>query len=107
MRWRDKKCHDKLYFLTEHYVTSTFFLSGEWAEKHPDIVEKIADNKHEIGMLGYRYKSYVEQEIEDVRQDLYLAQETFQKLNYDDITLLREIGRASCRERVKLSVMAE
>jgi len=87
--WGDEKVHDILSVLTEHDVTATFFLSGEWAEKHPDIVEKIADNKHEIGMLGYRYKSYVEQEIEDVRQDLYLAQETFQKLNYDDITLLR------------------
>src|SRR5690625_1986858 len=40
-------------------------------------------------MLGYRYKSYLDQEIDQVRKDLYYAQEIFKKLGYPNIELLR------------------
>ncbi|UOQ84048.1 polysaccharide deacetylase family protein [Gracilibacillus salinarum] len=70
-------------------VRATFFVSGEWAERHPDILEKIAENEHEIGMLGYQYKSYVDQEIEEVRKDLQKAKDTFSKLGYENVYLLR------------------
>lgn len=68
---------------------ATFFVSGEWAERHPDLLEKIAEDKHEIGMLGYQYKSYLEQEEEQVRSDIAKAKETFTKLGYEDVYLLR------------------
>lgn len=87
--WGEERVHDILDMLKKEEVQATFFLSGEWAERHPAIVEKIAEDKHEIGMLGYRYKSYVEQEIEQVQKDLYLAQETFDKIGYEDLKLLR------------------
>lgn len=87
--WGEERVHDILDMLKKEEVQATFFLSGEWAERHPAIVEKIAEDKHEIGMLGYRYKSYVEQEIEQVQKDLYLAQETFEKIGYEDLKLLR------------------
>lgn len=87
--WGEERVHDILNQLKNHNAKATFFISGEWAEKHPDIVEKISEDKHEIGMLGYRYKSYVEQDIEEVRKDLFEAQDVFQKLGYEDMTLLR------------------
>lgn len=87
--WGEEKVHDILEQLEEHQVQATFFLSGEWAERHPDIVEKIAEGEHEIGMLGYRYKSYLDQEVEDVRSDLIKAAEVFEKLGYEEIQLLR------------------
>lgn len=87
--WGDEQVHDILTVLAENDVKATFFLSGEWAERHPQIVEKIVEQNHEIGMLGYRYKSYLDQEIQQVRQDLYLAQDTFNKLGFKDIKLLR------------------
>src|SRR5690625_6595150 len=40
-------------------------------------------------MLGYRYKSYLDQEIGQVRKDLLYAKEIFGKLGYEDIELLR------------------
>ncbi|MDX8047314.1 polysaccharide deacetylase family protein [Gracilibacillus sp. S3-1-1] len=70
-------------------VRATFFVSGEWAERHPDILEQIAEGKHEIGMLGYQYQSYVEQETEAVRADLMKAKDTFTKLGHEDVYLLR------------------
>jgi len=87
--WGEEKVHDILDQLEKEEVQATFFLSGEWAERHPAIVEKITEGKHEIGMLGYRYKSYLKQEIEQVRSDLHLAQEVFGKLGHENLKLLR------------------
>jgi len=39
--WGEKKVHDILKQLEQHQVQATFFVSGEWAEKHPDILKKI------------------------------------------------------------------
>ena len=36
------------------------FLSGSWAERHPDFVKRIVKEGYEIGMLGYEYKDYTE-----------------------------------------------
>ncbi|MUV38133.1 putative polysaccharide deacetylase PdaB [Lentibacillus sp. JNUCC-1] len=87
--WGEERVHDILDLLEKHQVQATFFISGEWAEKHPDILESISDGKHEIGMLGYRYKSYLEMEKEQIQKDLRHAKEIFRKLGYEDITLLR------------------
>ena len=87
--WGEEKVFDILRQLETDQVQATFFVSGEWAERHPDILKKITENKHELGILGYRYKSYLDQEIDQVRKDLYHAQEVFKKLGYPDIELLR------------------
>lgn len=87
--WGDEKVFDILKQLEADQVQATFFVSGEWAERHPDILKKITEDKHELGMLGYRYKSYLNQDIEQVRKDLFHAQEIFKTLGYPDIDLLR------------------
>lgn len=87
--WGEKKVFDILKQLESDQVQATFFVSGEWAERHPDILKKITEDKHELGILGYRYKSYLDQEIDQVRKDLYHAQEVFKKLGYPDVELLR------------------
>lgn len=87
--WGEEKVHDILKQLNKHDVQATFFVSGEWAELHPEILEEITEQKHELGMLGYRYKSYLEQETEEVQKDLVQAKETFDKLGYEDVDLLR------------------
>lgn len=87
--WGEEKVHDILKELEQQQVIATFFVSGEWAERHPDLIEKMTEGQHELGMLGYRYKSYLDQNIEDVRKDLFQAQEVFRKLGYEDMRLLR------------------
>lgn len=87
--WGDEKVKDILDQLEANDIQATFFVSGEWAERHPHILEKISDGSHEIGMLGYRYKSYLKQEIDVVRRDLFQAKQVFGKLGYDDIKWLR------------------
>ncbi|WLD93568.1 polysaccharide deacetylase family sporulation protein PdaB [Alkalihalobacillus sp. AL-G] len=88
--WGDKRIHEILDFLKKEKVKDvTFFLSGEWAERHPDIVEKIVKNGHEIGSLGYRYKSYTEMENAQVRKDILTAQQKIKEVSDQTTDLLR------------------
>ncbi|WP_026770999.1 polysaccharide deacetylase family sporulation protein PdaB [Sediminibacillus terrae] len=100
--WGNEKVEPILEQLNKHEVKATFFLSGEWAERHPEIVDKIAE-KHEIGMLGYRYKSYLKQEKEQVRKDLLYAKEVFRKLGYPDTKLLRTPSGHFDKEILKMA----
>lgn len=101
--WGEEKVHDILKQLKKEQVRATFFVSGEWAERHPEIVEKIVKDEHELGMLGYRYKSYLNQEINQVRKDLIYAKEIFRKLGYEDITLLRPPNGHFNKEIIQLA----
>ncbi|WP_428910428.1 polysaccharide deacetylase family sporulation protein PdaB [Niallia sp. Krafla_26] len=88
--WGDEKAEPILDTLKEHGVKSaTFFLSGSWAERHPELVERIVKEGYEVGMLGYEYKDYSELEAEKVRKDISLAQTAFSKLGIKNIQLLR------------------
>lgn len=81
--WGQEKIYDILDVLKKNDVQATFFVSGEWAVRHPDILEEINEGNHEIGSLGYEYKSYVKQELSEVRKDLQNARNTFSKLGYN------------------------
>jgi peptidoglycan-N-acetylglucosamine deacetylase len=101
--WGQEKVYDVLEVLKKENVHATFFVSGEWAERHPEILNTIAEHNHEIGMLGYQYKSYLEQDIASVRRDLLRAQEVFRKLGYNNIKLLRPPNGHFNEEILKLA----
>lgn len=101
--WGEEKVHNILKQLDQKQVQATFFVSGEWAERHPKILKKITDGNHELGMLGYRYKSYLDQEIDQVRKDLVYAKNIFGKLGYKDINLLRPPSGKFNKEIVQLA----
>lgn len=42
--------------LDKYNVSATFFVVGEVAEKHPELIEKIYDEGHEIASHGYSHK---------------------------------------------------
>lgn len=88
--WGDEKAGPILDELNKENVKSaTFFLAGSWAERHPDLVEKIKKSGYEIGILGYNYLDYTELEDSKIRKDILNAQVAFDKLNIKDIKLLR------------------
>ncbi|WP_101846964.1 polysaccharide deacetylase family sporulation protein PdaB [Halobacillus sp. Marseille-P3879] len=87
--WGNNKVHDILKKLEAHDAKATFFLSGEWAERHPDIVKSIHEGEHEIAMMGYAYTSYSKLEPQEITQDIEKAQEAFEKLGFEDIQWIR------------------
>ena len=88
--WGDEKAAPILKTLEREKIRSaTFFLSGSWAERHPDMVNTIIKEGYEIGMLGYDYKDYSELEDKEIINDISKAQEVFKKLNVKDLELIR------------------
>lgn len=77
--WGDKKSNSILDTLKERDIkNATFFLSAAWAERHPDVVERIIKDGHEIGSMGYNYTSYTSLETNEIRRDLLRAQDVLQ-----------------------------
>ncbi|WP_110113919.1 polysaccharide deacetylase family sporulation protein PdaB [Bacillus sp. CGMCC 1.16541] len=68
---------------------ATFFLSASWAERHPDVVERIKKDGHEIGTMGYEYKSYTSMESTKIKQDLAKSKKVFDSLGLKKVTLIR------------------
>jgi peptidoglycan-N-acetylglucosamine deacetylase len=88
--WGDEKAEPILDTLNKENVkAATFFLAGSWAERHPEIVNRIVKDGYEIGILGYEYKDYRDLEDVKISQDISKAQEAFRKLNVKNIKLLR------------------
>lgn len=88
--WGDERALPIIETLKKENIKSaTFFLSGSWAERHPDVVSAIIKEGYEVGMLGYAYKDYSELKDEEIAKDILRAQEAFKKLNVKKIKLLR------------------
>jgi polysaccharide deacetylase family sporulation protein PdaB len=87
--WGDVRAVPILNILKEEGIQATFFISGSWAEHHPDIVKKIVKGKHEIASHGFGHKDYVSMEKADVRNDILLAQTAIEKTSGEKPTLLR------------------
>ncbi|MBO0994179.1 polysaccharide deacetylase family protein [Bacillus sp. SD088] len=88
--WGDVQAEPILDVLEKKEIRSaTFFLSGAWAEKHPDTVKRIVELGYEIGSLGYAYEDYTELDDEDVRRDMLKSIEILKKQEIKEVTLLR------------------
>jgi polysaccharide deacetylase family protein (PEP-CTERM system associated) len=59
-----------LALLDKHDTTATFFVLGWVAQRHPHLVEEIAEGGHEIASHGCNHELLYEQSREDIRRDL-------------------------------------
>ncbi|QPC48073.1 polysaccharide deacetylase family sporulation protein PdaB [Mangrovibacillus cuniculi] len=88
--WGDKQAVPIIeQLVSENVKQATFFLSGSWAERHPDTVELIKKSGFEIGSLGYAYVDYTDLPDDKIKRDILKSQEVFTKLNVKDVKLLR------------------
>lgn len=88
--WGEEKAIPILDILKEKGINNaSFFLSASWAERHPDIVERIVKDGHEIGSHGYRYENYPEWDDEKIRKDIQRAHQTLYELTNKAPKLLR------------------
>lgn len=80
--WGENKVMPILDILKEHEINNaTFFISASWAERHPDIVERIVEDGHEIGSHGFQHKHYTEWEDEQIRKDIQTAHRIIQEVS--------------------------
>lgn len=88
--WGDEKAAVILEELKKNNVSAaTFFISGSWAERHPHLVEKMLEQKYEIGLLGYNYVNYAHAENNEITKDIIKGQEAFRKLGIKNLKYLR------------------
>ena len=78
--WGDEILPDLLEVLDEEKIVATFFVSGKFAKKFPQLVANIAANGHEIGNHGYSHphpdKLNVEQNAKEITDTEKVFQET-------------------------------
>lgn len=56
--WGEEYIPNMLEVLKDENIKITFFVTGTWANKNPDILLKIYNDGHEIGNHGYFHKNY-------------------------------------------------
>lgn len=75
-----------LDLLDEHGVTGTFFVLGEVGERFPELVKKIADAGHEIGVHGYHHVQFFRMTQEKAFQELSSAKKLLEDLMGKEVT---------------------
>ncbi|MDN4076145.1 MULTISPECIES: polysaccharide deacetylase family sporulation protein PdaB [Fictibacillus] len=88
--WGDKRALPILDVLKKQEIKNcTFFVSAAWAERHPEIMERIVKDGHEVASLGYQYKNYTDWKDPQIRRDILIAQEKIKKVSGKTTSLLR------------------
>ena len=59
-----------LDFLDARDVRGTFFVVGETAEAHPELVREVAARGHEVGLHGWRHQPLTELDADTFRADV-------------------------------------
>ncbi|WP_102349485.1 polysaccharide deacetylase family sporulation protein PdaB [Bacillus sp. Marseille-P3661] len=88
--WGDERAPIILDTLKKEGIkNATFFISASWAERHPDILEQIVKEGHEVGSMGYHYRNYADWDDKKIRRDILMADETLKKLGIKELKYLR------------------
>ncbi|SDI07952.1 polysaccharide deacetylase family sporulation protein PdaB [Alteribacillus persepolensis] len=87
--WGEDKALPILDILKEKDVTAAFFISGAWAERHPEIVERMLEDGHTLGNHGYRYEHYPRLEEKEVISDLNLSHKKIKDVTEQDVKYFR------------------
>jgi putative sporulation protein YtxC len=78
-----------LDILEENQVKATFFLSGPWAQKYPEIPRRIADNGHEVASHGQRHINLSTLQPDEIKQEIMQAHNILQEVTGTSPKLIR------------------
>lgn len=87
--WGTEDLADILAILKKHNAPSTFFVTGDWAEKNPDAIKSIDAAGHEIANHGNAHKHMPQLSKEEMITEIRKCHETVHTLIGKDMTLFR------------------
>ncbi|SFQ19090.1 polysaccharide deacetylase family sporulation protein PdaB [Salibacterium halotolerans] len=87
--WGEDRALPILDTLKEKEVEAAFFVSGAWAERHPDIMERMMEDGHTIGSHGYRYEHYPNMDKDEIIRDLNLSHKKINDVTGIDVEYFR------------------
>lgn len=56
--WGEEEIEEMLKIFDSYNIKITYFVTGKWAEKNPEILKEIYNKGHEIGNHGYQHMDY-------------------------------------------------
>jgi peptidoglycan-N-acetylglucosamine deacetylase len=75
--------------LKARQVRVTFFIMGPWAQKYPQVAQRMVADGHEIGSHGYRHRNYGDMTEQWVRADVEKAHALIREVTGVEPSLLR------------------
>jgi polysaccharide deacetylase family sporulation protein PdaB len=78
-----------LDILKENEIKATFFLSGPWAQKYPEIPIRIANDGHEIASHGQRHINLSTLDNQGIKEEIMLAHNILQEVTERTPKLIR------------------
>lgn len=78
--WGEDVLENMLRVLKEQDVKATFFVTGRFAEKFPDLVKKIATEGHEIGNHGYSHPHPDQISVAENKEDILKTEKILEKV---------------------------
>lgn len=87
--WGCEYTPDLLKVLKDHNIKTTFFLTGFWLEKHPDMVEKIDQNGHEIGNHTFTHPHLGTLSEEGIRKEIEKTHQLIKEISGQEPNLFR------------------
>lgn len=81
--------HRILDLLEEESLKATFFIPGKVAEVYPELVMKIKEDGHEIGLHGYIHERWTDLDFNDEKQVIEKGKRSLESLIGTEITGFR------------------
>ncbi|GFN36460.1 polysaccharide deacetylase family protein [Tepidimicrobium xylanilyticum] len=71
--WGNEYIEPMLKIFAQNNIEITFFVTGTWAKKNPELLKTIYNKGHEIGNHGYRHIDYDKLSYEGNREEILKA----------------------------------
>ena len=78
--WGAEDMPQILDILKDNNVRATFFVLGEWAEKFPDIIKRMADEGHDVANHSDTHPHIASLEYEDIKNEILNANSKIENL---------------------------
>lgn len=87
--WGDEDLDEILAILEAHNAKATFFVTGDWASRFPEAIQKINDAGHELGNHGANHKHMPTLSKEEMLAEIEECHRTVYAITGKDMTLFR------------------
>lgn len=87
--WDDSDIDQLLQILSDRNIKATFFIVGDWCDKYPQAVQKLADAGHELGSHSDTHPDMTRLSREQIAEELRASKEKIESVSGKPIHLFR------------------
>lgn len=78
--WGEEYIPKMLEILQNYNAKVTFFITGRWAEKNPDLLKQISENGHQIGNHGYFHSHPDKLPVEKTKEEILATEKVIKSI---------------------------